>query len=274
MIAINHLSFSYGKKEVLSDICLSLEEGHIYGLLGENGVGKTTLLTLLCGLKRPAAGEISTDGHRPFDREPSLLEGQFYLPDEVLPLPMSARAFGRSRSGFWPNFRIDKYLDLLRDFEVNASDRMDQMSSGQLKKTWIAFGLACRTKYYYMDEPTNGLDIPSKAQFRKILAREAADDSIVVISTHQVRDLENSIDSVVILEPCSVAVNASLEQISRAFRFDTLDTLSPAALYSEIVPGGILQVLPNTSGEESKVNIEALFNALHANRETVRNLLK
>ncbi len=273
MIQIDSLSFAYGKNTVLENINLPLSEGHVYGLLGENGVGKTTLLTLLAGLKAPRTGSITVEGKNPSDRLPSTLADQFYLPDEVLPLRQSAERFGREHGIFWPNFQMDKYYDLLKIFEVEPGQRMDQMSAGQLKKTWIAFGLACHTKYYYMDEPTNGLDIPSKAQFRKALARETADDSIVILSTHQVRDLEDIIDSIVILEARAVAVNASLDQISRAFRFETLDTVSPDALYNEMIPGGIVQVLPNDEGVETKVNIEAFFNALHASRERVITLL-
>ena len=86
MITVSNLFFSYGTKRVLSNISMELKGGNIYGLLGENGVGKTTLLTLLCGLKKPQEGTIDTDGRYPFDRQPSLLEEQFYLPDEVAPV--------------------------------------------------------------------------------------------------------------------------------------------------------------------------------------------
>ena len=273
MIQIENLSYAYGRNTVLQHISMKLQPGRIIGLLGENGVGKTTLLTLLCGLKNPLTGSIDADGRKPFDRKPSLLADQFYLPDEVMPLRLSAEAFARERGSFWPNFTMERFLDLLAGFEVEAGQRMDKMSAGQLKKTWIAFGLACHTKYYYMDEPTNGLDIPSKAQFRKALARETAEDSIVILSTHQVRDLEDIIDSIVILEARAVAVNTTIDDLSRAFRFETLDTVSPDSLYSEMVPGGILQVLPNDEGVETKVNIESFFNALHTSRERVITLL-
>lgn len=95
MIEIKDLAFSYGNVPVLKSITTTLEEGRIYGLLGENGVGKTTLLTLLCGLKRVTSGSITTDGENPFDRTPSLLQNQYYLPDEVLPVPMKAESFAK-----------------------------------------------------------------------------------------------------------------------------------------------------------------------------------
>ena len=273
MIEISNLSYAYGNNTVLENITMKLRPGHVYGLLGENGVGKTTLLTLLAGLKAPKAGLITVDGIAPCDRKPSYLSDLFYLPDEVMPLRLSAERFAAERGYFWPKFSMDKYIDLLREFEVNPDQRMDQMSAGQLKKTWIAFGMACHTQYIYMDEPTNGLDIPSKSQLRRIIARETTDDSTVVISTHQVRDLEDSIDAIVILETRQVAVNASLEEISRRFYFDYGPSVRNDSLYLEPVAGGIIQVVPNTEGLDSKVNLEVFFNAVHSSRERVLEIL-
>ena len=272
MIKVSDLSFSYGSKVVLKNISMELKGGNIYGLLGENGVGKTTLLTLLCGLKKPQAGSIDTDGRNPFDRQPSLLGEQFYLPDEVAPAPSKACDFGRETGALWPAYDNAKFLQILSEFEVEQDQKMDAMSSGQLKKTWIAFALACNARHYFMDEPTNGLDIPSKAQFRKAITKYTAEDSVVVISTHQVRDLENIIDPVIILDKEEVLMNASLEEISGKLFFDYGTQIHPEALYLEKTPGGTIQVYPNTTGEESKVNIEALFNAVHAHKDVIKSM--
>ncbi len=270
MIQIDNLAFSYGPKEVLKNISMEILPGNIYGLLGENGVGKTTLLTLLCGLKKVQSGSIRVDGRDPFDRQPSLLADQFFLADEVAPVHAKAIDFAREHGVFWPNFNLDAFSGILAEFEVDPSQKMDAMSAGQLKKTYISFALACRVRYYYLDEPTNGLDIPSKSQFRKALMKYTPEDASVVISTHQVRDLENVIDPIIILDRQDVLLNASTAQIAEKLYFDYSTQINPDALYLEQTPGGTVQVYPNATGEESKVNVEALFNAVHAHKDVVK----
>ena len=272
MIEIKDLAFSYGKTPILKSITITLEEGRIYGLLGENGVGKTTLLTLLCGLKKVCSGSITTDGENPFDRTPTLLQNQFYLPDEVLPVAMKAECFAKERGAFWPDYDHSKFLEIMKEFENDPAKKMNQMSAGQLKKTYISLALACGCKYIFMDEPTNGLDIPSKTQFRSAIMKYTSDDSTIVISTHQVRDLENIIDPIIILDRQDVLLNASVEEITSKLYFDYGTQLHPESLYSEQLPGGFIQVYHNTTGEDSKINVEALFNAVHKNKELIKGM--
>ena len=274
MIEIKDLAFSYGKTPILKSITTTLEEGRIYGLLGENGVGKTTLLTLLCGLKKVCSGSITTDGENPFDRTPTLLQNQFYLPDEALPVAMKAECFAKERGAFWPDYDHSKFLEIMKEFENDPAKKMNQMSAGQLKKTYISLALACGCKYIFMDEPTNGLDIPSKTQFRSAIMKYTSDDSTIVISTHQVRDLENIIDPIIILDRQDVLLNASLDEISEKLYFDYGNTLHPESLYSEQLPGGHIQVYANAEGIESKVNIEALFNAVHRNKALIKAMFR
>ncbi len=269
MIEIKDIWFSYGENTVLQNISMTLKEGCIYGLLGENGVGKTTLLTLMCGLKKPKKGTITTDGSTPFDREPDFLAQQYYLGDALAAPEMKASDFALNYGKFREHFSMETFSQIMESFETDINQKMNSMSCGQLKKTHIAFALACRTKYLFMDEPTNGLDIPSKAQFRKAVTRYTREDATIVISTHQVRDLENIIDPIIILDSREVLMNASLEEISRQFFFDYSNTPRPDALYSEMTPGGCIQVCLNTSDEESKVNIEALFNTVHKHKEII-----
>ena len=272
MIHINNLAVSYGPVEVLRNISMRLEPGRIYGLLGENGVGKTTLLTLLSGLKKCGTGSIEIDGRIPYRREPGLLADLYYLPDEVAPENDRAGNWAKGKGRFWPRFTIGRFNEIMAIFENDPSMKMNAMSSGQLKKTYISFALACGTRYLFLDEPTNALDIPSKAQFRTAILKFTPEDSTIVISTHQVRDLEDIIDPIIILDRQDVLLNATVEEISRKLYFDYSNTLNPASLYSEQLPGGFIQVYPNTDGRDCKVNVEALFNTVHKNKELIKGL--
>lgn len=272
MIQIKDLGFSYGNTAVLKNITMNLEEGRVYGLLGENGVGKTTLLTLICGLKKPQTGSIDVDGHNPYDRDPSFLADQYYLSDEVAAVNMKAIDYAANYGPFWERFDLDKFVEVMKTFENDPYKKMSKMSFGQLKKTYIAFALACNTKYLLMDEPTNGLDIPSKAQFRKAVTRYTREDAVLLISTHQVRDLENIIDPIIILDKQEVLMNATIAEISEKLYFDYTNELNPHALYRELIPGGNIQVYLNQSSEESKVNLEALFNTVHQHKEIIKGM--
>jgi len=272
MVKIENLAFNFGSYQVLRDISTELQEGRIYGLLGENGVGKTTLLTLLSGLKKCSSGSIDIDGHDPYKREVSFLQSLYYLPDEVASEKMTADKYAKITGQFWPNFDMDKFTTIMKEFETDPDKYMNKMSAGQLKKTYIAFALSCNTKYLFMDEPTNGLDIPSKTQFRSAITRYTSDDSVILISTHQVRDLENLISPVIILDKQDVLLNADVEEIAEKLYFDYSSEINPNSLYQEALPGGYIQVYPNTTGKESKVNIEALFNTVHNHKELIKNM--
>jgi len=274
MIKIKELKFSYVGVPVLTGITTDLEEGKIYGLLGENGVGKTTLLTLLCGLKKVESGIIDADGLDPYKRLPETLQNQYYLPDEVAPINMKAIKYAETSGQFWPKFDMEKFLKIMTIFENDPLKNMAKMSAGQLKKTHIAFALACNTKYVFMDEPTNGLDIPSKSNFRSVIMKYTDENSTIVISTHQVRDLENIIDPIIILDRRDVLLNASVEEVTSKLYFDYGNEVNPEALFCENVPGGFIQVLENKTGEDSKINVEALFNAVHNNKARIKELFK
>ncbi len=274
MIEIKNLSFKYGKKTVLSNITMNLEAGKIYGLLGENGVGKTTLLKIIAGLQKPVEGECKINGENPFSRTPSFLSNLYYLPEdlEYIQLDMTLKQFVELNAPFYPKFDFDKCKAIVRDFDVDENKKLNKLSHGQTKKAAIAFALSTNAELLLMDEPSNGLDIPSKTMFRKIMSQYCHDSTCAIISTHQVRDLENLIDPIIILDNRDVLLNASLETISQKLYF-SLETVVPEhALYFESTLGGNICVSINSDEYESKVNLEALFNASMKHKERINQL--
>ena len=273
MIEIRNLDFSYKKTPVFSGINLSFPQGAIYGLLGENGVGKTTLLKIICGLQRPVQGTCTVDGLTSHDRLPEMLQRIVFLPDEVtLPDNSTPQKYVDELAPFYPHFAQGTFLHLMQELEVEPTRKFKEMSFGQQKKSLIAASLSLGTDYVLLDEPTNGLDIPSKAQFRSILSKIADEGKTIIISTHQVKDVENLIDPIVILSHNAVLLDASVQRITEKLCFEYGGEPREDALYSEMLPGGSLNVVPNTTGEESLINIEALFNAVLRNKNTIHEL--
>ena len=273
MIEIRNLDFSYKKSPVFNNINLSFPEGNIYGLLGENGVGKTTLLKLVCGLLRPVEGTVSVDGLTAHDRLPEMLQRIVFLPDEVkLPDSSTPQSYVNELAPFYPSYAQGTFLHLMQELEVESDRKFREMSFGQQKKSLIAASLSLGTDYVLFDEPTNGLDIPSKSQFRSILSKRADEHTTIIISTHQVKDVENLIDPIVILSNSGVLLDASVERIQEKLFFEYGAAQRDDALYSEMQPGGYLNVVPNTTGEESHINIEALFNAVLRNKRVINEL--
>ncbi|MEC3882056.1 ABC transporter ATP-binding protein [Parapedobacter sp. 10938] len=264
MIQLTDLSFGYRKQPPLfNGLNLSLGAGHIYGLLGKNGSGKTTLLKNMVGLRYPTAGRATMDGLDTANRCPDVLSRVFFLPEEPYIPDHTATAFLRMNSGFYPAFDRALLADYLEAFEVPEQRTLAKLSLGQQKKFMVAFALACRTKLLVMDEPTNGLDIPSKVQFRKVLASAFDEDRCIVLSTHQVRDLDNLIDSVIILHDGTIKLHAPLERLTAQIRFGKVSGgAGSSALYGEEAFDGTHAILPNPEGVSSKPDLELLFNAV------------
>ena len=276
MIEIKNLCFGYKKsKNVLENVNLNLKKGCIHGLFGKNGVGKTTLLKLIGGLVFPDSGEIKVGTFTPSERKVAFLSDLFFLPEELFELNITIDKFVKLNSVFYPNFSKSDFENYLQEFEISdTKQKLKKLSYGTKKKVLISFGLACHCKLLLFDEPTNGLDIPSKSQFRKVMLQAMTDETCVVISTHQVRDLHNLIDTVLILDDTNVLLNATNEEICNKLFFGICDTLQSKEemLYSEDDVRGLKFVKENTENQESELDIEILFNAALANKEKFREL--
>lgn len=261
MITLKELSFSYSrKKEVLDRINLEVGSGHICGLLGKNGEGKTTLLNLLSGQIFPDQGSCLVLEETPSERNARFLQQIFLLPEEISMPEVTAIEYIKMYAPFYPTFRDNICKACVESFEINLSDRLSKMSQGQQKKVAITLALAAHTPLLLMDEPTNGLDIPSKATFRRQVASLVDDDQTVIISTHQVRDLESLIDTVLILDQRQILLNKTLNEIGEKLYFGPL-LPEEKALYSEPTPQGTIGVTARDGKEETAVSLELLFNA-------------
>jgi ABC-2 type transport system ATP-binding protein len=261
MITLKELSFSYSrKKEVLDRINLEVGSGHICGLLGKNGEGKTTLLNLLSEQIFPDQGSCLALEEIPSERNARFLQQIFLLPEEISMPEVTAIEYIKMYAAFYPTFRDDICKACVESFEINLSDRLSKMSQGQRKKVAITLALAAHTPLLLMDEPTNGLDIPSKATFRRLVASLIDDNQTVIISTHQVRDLESLIDTVLILDQRQILLNKTLNEIGEKLYFGPL-LPEEKALYSEPTPQGTIGVTARDGKEETAVSLELLFNA-------------
>jgi len=271
MIEISKLTFGYGKHKLFDNLNLTLQAGHIYGLLGKNGAGKSTLLKNITGLVFPWQGTCRVNGYAADKRLPSFLQELFFVPEDIYLPAVTAKQFADSTAHFYPNFSRAQFFSTLAEFDVSADEVLTKLSFGQQKKVIIAFGLATNTALLVMDEPTNGLDIPSKSQFRKIIASALTETRCIIISTHQVRDLDNLIDTVLILHNRQIAVAKSLDDIAELVNFGI--TTDPDYIYAEEGISGLNAITINTDGSYSKVDMELLFNAITGNNQSLIQIL-
>jgi ABC-2 type transport system ATP-binding protein len=275
MISIQNLSFSYRKnKPLFEGLNLELGAGYIYGLLGKNGAGKSSLLKQMAGLLFPQAGVCTIMGYESRYRQPGFLSNLFMVPEEFYLPNVSIPNYVKTYAPFYPNFDNKAFLTYLAEFQIPPDQRLTSMSYGQKKKVLISFALATNTKALLMDEPTNGLDIPSKSQFRKVIAGAVSDDKCIIISTHQVRDLENLIDNIVIIDDHKIIFREDVEAVTDKLCFKTVSDLDDAGnvLYASSSIRGHAVITENTTKEQSRLDMEMLFNAVLEQPEKISKI--
>ncbi|MDR0697626.1 MAG: ATP-binding cassette domain-containing protein [Tannerella sp.] len=277
MIKAEKITFKYKRNAVFKEFSLSIEKGKTYGLLGKNGAGKSTLLYLMTGLLHPQKGKICYDNDDVSKRLPSVLSKTFLVPEEFALPCIPLKKYLSINRFFYPKFSEEQLRQNLTHFELDADSNihLGALSLGQKKKVFMSFALAANTPLLIMDEPTNGLDIPGKSQFKKFIASNMTDERTVIISTHQVQDVEKLIEQVIILAHNSILFNASVADICRHLYFvnaaDRVDRKK--ALYVSQTFQGYNALLPNEGEEETILNLETLFNAVTENPGKINTLL-
>lgn len=276
MVRIEGLKFSYGKNILFDNLKLDIREGNIYGLLGRNGAGKSTLLKVMAGMLFPDDGSCKIKNVSSFKRFPSFLEDIYYLPEEFYLHSLKSTEYEVMFGELYPNFDKETFHNYLKEFDLDpySEKRLSKLSLGQKKKYLLAFGLATGTSLLLLDEPTNGLDIPSKRQFRKLVSMAMSDNRTIIISTHQVKDVENLIDPVIILDNGKILFSQSMEIINRTLKVSVDKTPHSDAIYCEESLNGYTSVYQNETGEEGEIDLEILFNTVTTSPQKIKNLFQ
>lgn len=274
MITIENTSYGYKSNPLIfNNISLEIGNG-IYGLLGENGVGKTTLMHLICGLLFPKNGKCSIDGRNTAERQPEGLNRYFFLPEELQMPTESIASFAARHSVFYPHFNQEEFELNLEELKIDRKQKLSSISYGQQKKAMLAYAFALHTPYTLLDEPTNGLDITSRQALKRIISRSMDDESTLLISTHQAHDFENLLDHLIILGKGEILLNRSLDEISNRLLFARTSILPEESIYSEENLSGYFSIIPNEDGEENTPDIELLYKAVLQQPEKIQSMFQ
>lgn len=275
MIKMDKITFGYRKKLVFKDFSLSIEKGKVCGLLGKNGAGKSTLLYLMTGLLLPINGKVEYNAQDISKRKPSSLRNIFIVPEEFDLPNITLRKYVAINCPFYPEFSQEQLNKNLEHFDMDTDAHLGALSMGQKKKVFMSFALATNTSLLVMDEPTNGLDIPSKSQFRKFIASGMSDDKTILISTHQVQDVDKLLEQIIILDNNKILLNDMVSNICQKLRFveSYNEEMIKQALYASPSIQGYNLILPNEEKDETPLNLETLFNAILSKNENITTIL-
>lgn len=278
MISIKGMSFGYNGSILFDELNLDMHKGNIYGLLGLNGSGKTTMMKLISGLLFPVSGDITVLGETPSRRYPDFLSRIYVLPEELHVPAMSEHEFVVSHQAFYPRFDNERFERYLREFDLPRNKKLHKMSFGQKKKFLLSFGMACGSELLVLDEPTNGMDIPSKGLFRRLVAEAISDERLFIISTHQVRDVDSLIDPITILHEGQVVFDHGMSEIFDCIHM-TRTSSPPKAdaeglLYTEAAVGGYWSVWKGADENGGPIDLEILFNTVISRPEIYESVFK
>lgn len=282
MIKIRELSFSYPKNKIFDSMNLNLEQGKIYGLLGKNGSGKTTLFKLIAGILFPNSGEIEISGIKTNSRSFQIYNEIFFYPEEVFVPDMKIKDFLKIFSPLYERFNKEKFYELLKIMELDENYEISKLSLGMLKKFYLIFSLSTESLVYLLDEPTIGLDIPSKAQFRKVVLDSLSEDKIFIISSHQVKDFNKLLDEVIIIDKGKIIFKKEMDKINESLGilyvpkdFETRDFI----LYEEDIISGKMCIVDKKKVSNlldnyiiQDIDLEILFNFIVNNKEKVEEI--
>ncbi|MDE7388170.1 MAG: ABC transporter ATP-binding protein [Muribaculaceae bacterium] len=257
-----HYRYRRSAADAIDGITATIGPG-IHLLLGENGAGKTTLLHLIDGLLFPTSGQCTADGGPTRLRLPSVTSRVAFL-GAGMPLPaLTIREMTRIHAPFYPRFSAEMLAENLAAFGIGIDQKLSAMSMGTKQKAAVAYMLALRTEILLLDEPATGLDIASKQALQKMIARCVDPDQTVIVSTHNIADLEYLYDGVTVIRHGRLLLSAATDAILSRIRFVSSPVPPAEALYCESGMGGFRAIVPNADGADSAMDYRLLYSALH-----------
>lgn len=269
MIELNDITYYYGAggRPALSGVTATVGSG-LYLLAGENGAGKTTLLRVIGGLLRPVRGCCRVDGRDSSAGDP-LLQSRMLLLEERMFFPgRTIRKFASIHSPFYPRFSQEKFNANLRAFGLTGNEPLKSLSSGNLKKSQLAYVLALGVELLLLDEPGNALDIEGRETMKKMLLETLDEGNTVIVSTHTLGDLENLFDGALMMRDSRLLFAGREDEIAERLTFDYASLPDPVAIFSTALAGRFLNIYPAGPGEETRVDWRALYLALHSDRSS------
>lgn len=283
MLQIKGVTKKFQDSLILSDIHLDIKSGSILGLIGPNGAGKSTLLKIMSGIIRPEIGDVYIDDQIIYDN-PEIKKDIFLLSDEPFYfMNASIKDMKQFYQAWYPSFDEERYLKYLQIFQLDEKKQMKNFSKGMKRQAFIVIALAICPKYLLMDEVFDGLDPMMRLTFKKAIAEFLEEKKMtVIISSHNLRELEDICDSYGILENCQINTAGSIDEdrsnvhkIQLAFLkemskedFSSLDLLSieiQSRVVSIVVRGNLevinkkLEALQPVMKEVLNVNLEEMF---------------
>lgn len=222
ILECKNLSKAYGKKTALSHVNLALESGHIIGLLGPNGSGKTTFIKLINGLLTPSEGELYIN-QNPVGVESKKIVS--YLPDHTyLDANLRVREIIDYFKDFYEDFDETRAYDMLAKLHINPGDKLKTMSKGTKEKVQLILIMSRRAKLYVLDEPIAGVDPAARDYILDIILSNYEEDATILISTHLITDIENILDEVIFIREGQIVLSSSVDAI-RKEQGKSVDTL-------------------------------------------------
>lgn len=211
LLECRHVSKSYSKKEVLKDINLTIPRGKIIGLLGKNGMGKTTLIKLINDLLTPTAGTILVNGQKIGVESKKIIS---YLPERTyLDKSKTIEEIMHMFKEFYDNFNYEKALSLFKDLDLDIHEKLSKMSKGMQEKVQLVLVMSREADLYILDEPLGGVDPATRDYILDTILSNFKEGSSVIISTHLISDIERILDEVIFIDKGKIILQSDADEL-------------------------------------------------------------